>query len=176
MSVALEHTGGHYAQFSGDGLMALYGLDTNVRDGTSKALREAVEMSTRMAQINTRLEAELSEPLRVGIGIHRGDAIVGFMTPPPNAANFFALSDNVNVAARLEAETKALDCTLVISVAAAAAAGIDFADRPIHEAELRRAANQCKYTPLSPREICKPACLQRADDLHAKRATLARQV
>jgi adenylate cyclase len=156
MSAALEHTGGHYAQFFGDGLMALYEFDTNICDGESKALREAVEMSNRMAQINARLEGELSEPLRVEIGIRCGAAIGGFMGPP-NAVNFSALSDNVNVAARLEAETKALDCTLVISVATPAAAAIDFADLPIHEAEPRRAANQCEHMPLRTRRICKPA-------------------
>ena len=30
MWAALEETGGHYAQFAGDGLMALYGLESGV--------------------------------------------------------------------------------------------------------------------------------------------------
>ena len=56
MIKALEATNGHYAQFAGDGLMALYGL--NARDpaaGAAEALRGAREMLARMDQLNSRL-------------------------------------------------------------------------------------------------------------------------
>ena len=78
MTKALEATNGHYAQFAGDGLMALYGL--NARDpaaGAAEALRGAREMLARMDQLNSRLRGDLLQPLRIGIGIHFGEAIVG---------------------------------------------------------------------------------------------------
>ena len=43
----------------------------------------------------------------------------------------------MNVAARLESESKSLGCTLVVSTALASSAGVDFSTHPLHEAELR---------------------------------------
>lgn len=136
MWAALEETGGHYAQFSGDGLMALYGLESGIANGARQALRGAAEMAQRLSSLNARLEGELAQPLRIGIGIHCGDAIVGTMGPP-SSPNLSAVGDNVNVAARLESESKSLGCTLVVSIALAEAAGVDLSAHPLHEAELR---------------------------------------
>ena len=136
MWAALEETGGHYAQFAGDGLMALYGLESGVNVGARQALRGASEMARRLSSLNARLEGELAEPLRVGIGIHCGDAIVGTMGPP-KSPNLSAVGDNVNIAARLESETKTHGCTLIVSTALTRAAGVDLSTHPVHEAELR---------------------------------------
>ena len=153
MWAALEETGGHYAQFSGDGLMALYGLESDLVTGSRQALRAAVEMTRRLSSLNARLEGEIGEPLRIGIGIHCGDAIVGTMGPP-KSPNLSAVGDNVNVAARLESEAKALGCTLVVSTALASAAGIDLSTHCLHEAELRgRGESVAVYAIDDPREI-----------------------
>ena len=82
MTKALNATNGHYSQFTGDGLMALYGL--NARDpaaGAADALRGAREMLARVDQLNSRLQADLPLPMRIGIGIHFSEAIVGTMGP-----------------------------------------------------------------------------------------------
>ena len=153
MWAALEETGGHYAQFSGDGLMALYGLESGLENGAREALRGAAEMTRRLSSLNARLEDELAQPLRIGIGIHCGDAIVGTMGPP-SSPNLSAVGDNVNVAARLESESKSLGCTLVVSTALAAAAGIDLSAHPLHEAELRgRGESVSVYAIDDPRQI-----------------------
>ena len=57
----------------------------------------------------------------------------------PAARELIASLDtrNVNIAARLESETKTHGCTLVVSTALAGAAGVDLSSHPIHEAELR---------------------------------------
>ena len=156
MWAALEETGGHYAQFTGDGLMALYGLESGVAVGSRQALRGAAEMARRLSGLNERLEAELAQPLRVGIGIHCGDAIVGTMGPP-KAPNLSAVGDNVNIAARLESESKSLGCTLVVSIALADAAGVDLSSHPLHEAELRgRGESVPVYAIDDPRELPEP--------------------
>jgi len=83
MTNALTATHGHYSQFTGDGLMALYGLyDADPATGAAEAVRGAREMLTRLEQLNHRLRADLREPLRIGIGIHHSEAIVGAMGPP----------------------------------------------------------------------------------------------
>jgi adenylate cyclase len=136
MSAAIAATGGHYAQFSGDGLLALYGLKTSIESGCRDAFRGAAEMSRRLSLLNERLRPELDEPLRIGIGIHRGDAIVGTMGPP-STPMLSAVGDNINVAARLEQLTKSYDCTLVVSETTAKCAGFDLSTFPRREADIR---------------------------------------
>jgi adenylate cyclase len=133
MTRALIASNGHYSQFTGDGLMALYGLDaTDPARGPVDALRGAREMLARLEQLNRQLAAELPRPLRIGIGIHFSEAIVGAMGPPRSQI-ITAIGDTVNTAARLEGLSKDFDCSLILSRPAAEAAGIDLRDHKLHE-------------------------------------------
>ena len=98
------------------------------RPAPADALRGAREMLTRLDQLNHRLEGELRAPLRIGIGIHFSEAIVGAMGPPRSRI-ITAIGDTVNTCARLESLTKEYDCALILSRPAAEAAGLD-ARRP----------------------------------------------
>ena len=60
------------------------------------------------------LEGDLPEPIRIGIGIHTGEAIVGEMGPP-EARLVSAIGDTVNTAARLESMSKEFGEPVVIS-------------------------------------------------------------
>jgi adenylate cyclase len=136
MSEALHETGGHYAQFSGDGLMALYGLESDVARGCRDAMHGAAAMVRRLALLNARLAEELPEPLQIGIGIHCGEAIVGTMGPP-SSPNLSAIGDNINIAARLEALCKTYQVTLVVSEETAQHAGVDLSAFDKHAAPVR---------------------------------------
>ncbi|MDX1433199.1 MAG: adenylate/guanylate cyclase domain-containing protein [Gammaproteobacteria bacterium] len=153
MSAALHDTGGHYAQFSGDGLMALYGLESSLDLACRQAFRGAAAMSGRLAALNDRLKHDLSEPLKIGIGIHCGDAIVGVMGPP-SSPNLSAVGDNINIAARLEAQCKDYDVTLVASSQAAEQAGLDLSAFAQHEMKVRgRDGSVRVFAVPDPREI-----------------------
>lgn len=136
MSAALKQSNGHYAQFNGDGLMALYGLESGPEAGAREALHGAADMFRRLEKLNENFTHEMGHRLQMGIGIHCGNAIVGTMGPPDSPA-LTAVGDTVNVAARLEAETKTYRCEVVVSETAAAAAGLDLSRFPLHTAELR---------------------------------------
>jgi adenylate cyclase len=134
---ALDATGGLYSNFTGDGLMALYGLETrDAAFGAEQALRGAREMLMRLDQLNERLAADLKEPLRIGIGIHFGEAIVGALGPPGSQI-VTAIGDTVNTTARLEGLTKDHDCPLILSQDAARAAGLDVAGHELHQAPVK---------------------------------------
>lgn len=136
MSQALEETRGHYAQFSGDGLMALYGLQSDIAAGCRDALRGALAMSRRLEALNMGLAGEIESPLRIGIGIHCGEAIVGTMGPPASP-NFSAIGDNINIAARLESLCKSYGVSLIVSEQVARHAGVNLSRFDQHEVSVR---------------------------------------
>lgn len=136
MTKALVATRGHYSQFTGDGLMALYGLHADPAAGAADAVRGAREMLARLDQLNHHLRADLRDPLRIGIGIHHSEAIVGAMGPPRSQI-ITAIGDTVNTCARLESLTKEYDCAVIISRQAAEAAGLRLAGQSLHEAPVK---------------------------------------
>ncbi len=134
---ALRASHGHYSQFTGDGLMALYGLDgDDPKAGAADAVRGAHDMLERLGRLNERLKEDLPEPLRIGIGIHFAEAIVGALGPPDSRI-ITAIGDAVNVTARLEGLTKDFGCAIVISQAAAMAAGLELPADRLREATMR---------------------------------------
>jgi adenylate cyclase len=148
MKDALEATNGHYAQFTGDGLMALYGLYADdPAQGAADALRGAREMLMRLEQLNHKLRGELPQPLRIGIGIHYAEAIVGAMGPP-KAQTITAIGDTANTAARLESLTKEYGCSLVVSRRAAEAARLNIAGEKLHEAPVKGKVQSVQFYAL----------------------------
>src|SRR5262249_27738608 len=79
LAEAVEKSGGYYSNFTGDGLMALFGLDGKRAKGARAALRCALAIFQTLDSLNERLVGELEVPLAVGIGIHTGQVIVGRM-------------------------------------------------------------------------------------------------
>ena len=136
MTQALVATHGHYSQFTGDGLMALYGLYADPATGAADAVRGAREMLSRLDQLNHRLRGDLREPLRIGIGIHHSEAIVGGMGPPRSQI-ITAIGDTVNTCARLESLTKEYGCAVVISRQAAEAAGLRLVGHKLNQAPVK---------------------------------------
>src|SRR5438874_5263212 len=133
MYAALAATHGYYAQFRGDGLLALYGLESDIAPACRDAMRGAAEMQRRVQLLSQSLQAELAEPLRIGIGAHAGVAIVGTMGPR-EAPIYSAIGDNINIAARFEGMTKAYNCVLVVSADTLAQA----------RSEERRVGKECR--------------------------------
>jgi adenylate cyclase len=148
MTKALDSTNGLYSQFSGDGLLALYGLDANdPATGAVDAVRGAREMLTRLDLLNNRLKGDLAQPLRIGIGIHFGEAIVGAMGPPRSQI-ITAIGDTVNTCARLESLTKKYDCALIVSRRAAELAGLDVTGHDLRQAPVAGRAETVEFYAL----------------------------
>jgi len=148
MTKALDATNGHYSQFTGDGLLALYGLTAkDPATGPADALRGVREMLTRLEQLNRRLVGELKQPLRIGIGMHFAEAILGSMGPPRSQI-ITAIGDAVNTAARLEGLTKEYDCALVISRRAAEAAGLDLSVHQLHAVAVKGRVEKVEFYAL----------------------------
>lgn len=121
---AIEAAGGRIDKFVGDGVMAVFGVAKPIDDGCRRALTAAGNIAAKMELLNESLIAEGLEPLRIGIGIHAGPAIVGEMGYN-EATSITAIGDTVNIASRLESLTKDFQCQLVVSDVVAELAGVD---------------------------------------------------
>ena len=57
--------------------MALFGIHSGAANGARQAIGASIEMSRQLKILNERLKDEVDEPLKIGIGLHSGSAIVG---------------------------------------------------------------------------------------------------
>ncbi len=136
MGRAVESAGGRVDKFIGDGIMALFGVTEDIEAGCRAALAAARLMSLRLVELNESLRFELAEPLRIGIGIHAGPAIVGEMGYG-SASAITAIGDSVNTASRLEGVAKEYGAELVVSDELITRAGLDLPGDRRGEIEIR---------------------------------------
>jgi len=133
---AVAEAGGLANQYTGDGVMALFGIETEPGPACRQALMAAAAMITRVEELGRGLGQELGSPLRIGIGIHAGPVVVGEMGYG-ETRYLTAVGDTVNTASRLEGLTKEHDCELVVSEQVFARAGLDSSGYPGAELSLR---------------------------------------
>jgi adenylate cyclase len=111
--------GGTLDKYIGDGLMALFGAPTATPEDASNALNAAVDMQRRIIEINKELLTEGFQEIGVGIGLHTGEATVGYIGSD-RRSEYTAIGDTVNLASRLESNAKGGQILLSDSTARAA--------------------------------------------------------
>jgi len=158
---AVIEAGGQPNQFLGDGMLALFGLETKPGDASQQALRAAALVSVNVERLNRQFAEDLSEAIRFGIGIHGGEVIVGEIGYRDHIV-FTALGDAVNVTARLQEMTKTLDCEVVFSDEVRKAAGLPTDALPSVEVPIRG-----RVEPLIVRTAQKAAMLAKAAEVPA---------
>lgn len=133
---AITSSGGLVDKFIGDGVMALFGVDSRPERGCRQALAAAQRMIGQVNALSQNLAEELPEPLRIGIGIHCGPVVVGRMGYG-ETVHVTAIGDTVNVASRLQDLTKEFGCQLVMSEEVARQSELDTAAFQRRELTLR---------------------------------------
>ena len=86
--------GGTLDKYLGDGLMALFGAPTATPKDAGNALSAAVAMQRRMMGINEELHAEGFAEIGVGMGLHTGEATVGYIGSE-RRSEYTAIGDTV---------------------------------------------------------------------------------
>ena len=92
-------------KYIGDALMAIWNAPLDVENHAQLAIETAQEMEVELKNLNKELKEDGLMELGVGIGINTGDAVVGNMGSNQRF-DYTVLGDSVNLAARLEAQTK----------------------------------------------------------------------
>ena len=133
---AIDAAGGITNQFTGDGVMALFGVHVSTDVGARQALQAARDMTRAVARLSEELKDELPAPLKMGIGIHCGPTVVGHMGRGL-ATYLTAVGDAVNTASRLQDQTKHFACQLIISERVAERAAFDASNFPREEISVR---------------------------------------
>lgn len=106
MSEIIFAHGGTLDKYIGDGLMAIFGAPTATPDDAKNALKTAVTMQKRIQTLNTELQADGFNPVNAGIGLHTGEATIGYIGSEQRS-EYTAIGDTVNIASRLESNANA---------------------------------------------------------------------
>lgn len=134
VSTAVVRHGGAVDKFLGDGVMAVFGHPAPRDDDADRALACALELVGELDEWRRREEAAGRPALKAGIGLHAGIAMAGVLEAGCHS-EYTVLGDVVNVAQRLQAVSKSMGATLVVSEALKVAAKAVGSTTPWHNAK-----------------------------------------
>jgi class 3 adenylate cyclase len=103
--------GGVVNKFIGDAVMAVFAPIFGNAGHEEAAVRAALEMKRALAEFNA---LEKYPAVKAGIGIHRGRLVAGNIGTEERMEYTF-IGDNVNIASRIETETKNLQTDILMS-------------------------------------------------------------
>ena len=122
MSAEIERHGGVIDKFIGDAIMALFGAPLAQGNSAERALSAARAMENALVTLNAEFAAEGRPPLAIGVGVNTARVVAGNIGSH-RRLNYSVIGDGVNVAARLQSETRKAEYrTNIITSAATLAA------------------------------------------------------
>jgi two-component system sensor histidine kinase ChiS len=109
-AISLHH--GFIDKFLGDAIMAVFDRE---QDHPADAIAAALQMEKNLQLFNQELDDyRLENPLKMGIGIHTGTAVIGTIGAS-SRMDSTVIGDVVNTASRLEELTKTYNCNIIAS-------------------------------------------------------------
>jgi adenylate cyclase len=132
---AILENGGTVDKYIGDAIMAFWNAPLDQPDHASLACRAALRILENIEAVNQQLEHDGLPTLVAGIGINTGPCTVGNFGSP-RRLDYSAMGDAVNIAARLEGETKNLGFAILLGPGTAARV-TEFATLPVERIRLR---------------------------------------
>jgi adenylate cyclase len=91
-------------EIEGDGILAFFGAPITAEDDTERAVACAIAMQNALLAVNEAFRAENLPELAMGIGVNRGEAVVGNIGSEKRA-KYSAIGTPINTAYRIESYT-----------------------------------------------------------------------
>jgi adenylate cyclase len=127
----IEHKG-TIDKYMGDAVMAFWNAPLDDANHEINACEAALEMLRRVETLNNQREQQAKEsgqrfiPIKVGVGINTGRCVVGNMGSDLRF-NYSVLGDSVNLASRLEGQSKIYGLPIILGSRSASVVGDKFA-------------------------------------------------
>jgi adenylate cyclase len=99
VEVIFKHEG-TLDKFMGDGIMAIWGAPAQHREDALRSVSCALEQLNVLGKFNRRQLTTGGEPLAIGIGIHTGPLVAGYVGSS-RALSYTVIGDTANTSARL---------------------------------------------------------------------------
>jgi adenylate cyclase len=131
-------------KYIGDAVMATFGVPNTGRQDAVNALRCARAMADELDRWNEKRLARGADPIRVGIGVHYGPAVLGDIGDE-RRLEYAVIGDTVNVASRLERLTRVLNTDILASQ--------DLADAALRQAPEQTTTALAGFVPDKPRKL-----------------------
>jgi len=113
VGIVFKHEG-TLDKFIGDAIMVIFGAPMTREDDAIRAMRTALEMREKLAELNAKWERQGKKPFEIGIGINSGEVIAGNIGDI-RRMEYTVIGDNVNLASRIESLTKDFGVPIIIS-------------------------------------------------------------
>jgi len=111
----IERSNGQIIETAGDGFYAVFGMGTNIKSACVDAYQAGKNILKELEHFNDRyLQRHFAHYFQVGIGLHAGRVIVGNIGIGVNN-NLTVMGLPVNIASRIQAATKQLNNSFLIS-------------------------------------------------------------
>jgi adenylate cyclase len=123
---------GYVDKYMGDAIMAFWNAPLDDKEHEINACAAAIDMLEKMGEVNKEREQEATDgghvyiPLNVGVGLNTGIGVVGNMGSDLKK-NYSVLGDSVNLASRLEGQTKEYGFPIIVGSTTALAVKDKFA-------------------------------------------------
>lgn len=132
MTDIILEKGGTIDKYMGDCIMAFWNAPLDVPNHAAQACSTSLQMYHDLEFLNQDLKAEAEReerafyPLKIGIGLNTGDCVVGNMGSEQRF-DYSVLGDSVNLASRLESQSKNYGANVVVGETTYAIVKDDFA-------------------------------------------------
>jgi adenylate cyclase len=136
VSQSIAEEEGTIDKFSGDGVMAFWGAPARRSDHVLRGCAGALRASRRMERLNQAWSAEGRPNMRIRIGLHCANVLVGNVGSSKRLS-YTVMGDGVNVAARLEGVNKLFGTAICISDSVFEAVAADIVARPLRKVQVK---------------------------------------
>jgi len=157
LSDEILKTGGTIDKYIGDAIMAFWNAPVEDPDHAVHAIQAARAMLKAVDALNAERAREVlrgakATPLKIGIGINTGDCVVGNIGSDFRF-NYSALGDPVNLASRLESETKGRHLDILVGEQTARQVGARLPLAPVGRIKVKGKSEAVSvFTPVDARD------------------------